>query len=119
MTASLRPEQRIRKRKDLEDLLKTGRSSRGPLLTLWVLKQNRGDKRRPMLAIMVSRKVSLRAVKRNLWKRRIRESFRLHQESLKPEAMILFRANGKGDAPAFAVIEKEMLGHFKKLEILN
>ena len=74
---------------------------------------------RPMLAVMVSRKVDLRAVRRNLWKRRIREIFRKHQSSLKPGAMILFRAGGKGKAPGYAEMEKEILGHFEKLGILK
>ncbi len=117
MTASLRPDQRIRKRKDFDDLMKKGRRAKGLFLELRVL--DRESAGRPMIAVMVSKKVNLRATARNLWKRRIREAFRKNQGSLKPGTLVLFRAAGKGAAPTYGEIEKEMLAHFSKLGILN
>ncbi len=64
---------------------------------------------KPAIGIMVSRKVHLRAVKRNLWKRRIREAFRRNQNRLKPGWALVVQARKQAAIPSYQEIEKELL----------
>lgn len=70
--------------------------------------------RPPALGMMVSRKTHLRANKRNLWKRRIREAFRIHQREIKNGLYILVQSRLQSEAPDFKTIEKEFLDLLRK-----
>ncbi len=72
---------RIRRRRDFERLLTEGvrRSASG--FTFYVERRAEGA---PRLGILVSRRHSPKAVRRNALKRSVREAFRLEQERLGP-----------------------------------
>lgn len=65
----LAKEHRLRKQKDFEAVFKTGRYSRGVFLSLKAAKNNLAESR---FGIVVSAKVSKKAVVRNKIKRRLR-----------------------------------------------
>ncbi len=61
---------------------------------------------KPRLGISISRRVG-NAVLRNLWKRRIREAFRLQQHQL-PNSVDLVVRPRKGATPDFQAIERSI-----------
>jgi len=99
--------QRIKKPSSFTAAIRKGLFLRGTLLNIWFIRQEEADGR-PAIGIMVSRKVHLRAVKRNLWKRRIREAFRRNQQSLKPGWALVIQAKKQPAIPAYTEIEKEL-----------
>lgn len=73
--------------------------------------------RGPKIGIVVSRKVHTRAAPRNLWKRRIREAFRRQQQSMDPEAVMIFQAKAAKNlkkTPSYQEIAEEMMSLLKK-----
>lgn len=112
MTESLSPDQRIRKRGVFQTLFKKGHFVRGHFLRVWVCadpedKNNPGAK--PQMGVIVSRKTDLRAVKRNLWKRRIREAFRKNQAKIKSNTAVLIQAaKTPAQMPSYSMIETEL-----------
>ena len=114
--------QRIKKPNSFTAAIRKGLFLRGTLLNIWFIRQDeagllqqesalaeKGGKGRPAIGIMVSRKVHLRAVKRNLWKRRIREAFRRNQSQFKPGWALVIQARKQVQIPAYAEIEKELV----------
>ena len=96
LTESLGPDQRIRKRSLFQTLFRKGRFFKGKFLRLWVCEDPEARKNpeaKPQMGVIVSRKVHSRAVKRNLWKRRIRESFRRNQAQIKNNTAVLIQAS--------------------------
>lgn len=69
---------------------------------------------RPMIAVMISRKVAQRANKRNLWKRRIKEAFRRNQKEIKRGVAVLIQGRKVNDPPPYREIEKELIYFLKK-----
>ncbi len=121
MSQGLRPAQRIRSRRIFQILFKRGKLAKGTFLNLWSLKDpeilvSAQSDQAPQLGVIVSRKVSVRATKRNLWKRRIREAFRRQQSEIKRGTAILIQARSKDPVPAFRDIEIELRALLKKTE---
>lgn len=54
----------------------------------------------PQLGIVISRKTEPLATRRNLWKRRIREAWRLNRSKLKGGAAIVIQAKRSSGLPA-------------------
>jgi ribonuclease P protein component len=85
---------------------------------LWVGKQGgveqTATKKKPSIGIVVNRKTEPAAVRRNLWKRRVREIFRGHQMRLHPEAICLVKVRRTRTKPSFFSIEKDLVGLLKK-----
>ena len=112
MTESLGSNQRIRKHGVFQTLFKQGRFVRGEFLRIWVcedLEGKGGPAAKPQLGIIVSRKTDTRAVKRNLWKRRIRESFRKNQAKVKNNTAILIQAaKSPANMPSYQAIQTEL-----------
>ena len=112
MSYRLLPRQRIRSRRIFQIIFKRGTLAKGELLNLWSCDDCAvSDKKsqEPKFAVMVSRKVSRRAVERNLWKRRIREVFRHRQSEIKKGIAILIQAKKQKDSvPSYQIIETEM-----------
>jgi len=117
MNQRLRPEQRLRNQQRIQEVFKRGRCLRGALLNIWVL-EGKGSGR-AQIAIAVSRKTALRANVRNLWKRRIRESFRLNQEKFMAGKIIIVQSKKKDKVPSYTEIQDEILKLALKAEILN
>lgn len=113
--------QRIKKPNSFTAAIRKGLFLRGTLLNIWFIRQseagllqqqkalaqNEADGR-PAVGILVSRKVHLRAVKRNLWKRRIREAFRRNQDQFKPGWALVIQARKQAQIPGYAEIKKEL-----------
>ncbi len=112
MTESLGSNQRIRKRSVFQTLFKQGRFVKGEFLRIWVCEDPEGRKdpaAKPQVGIIVSRKTDLRAVRRNLWKRRIRESFRKNQAKIKNNTAILIQtAKSPAKMPPYQAIQTEL-----------
>ena len=75
MRSTLRPHERLRKPDDFKRARRLGRKETGRLLTLWACRRPETPPRAARLGIVVSRKNGI-AVKRNLFKRRIRDIYR-------------------------------------------
>ena len=80
---------RLRKKKDIGQVLKEGKSSKEGPLVLKTIKNNLGFCR---FAFIVSRKVSQKAVVRNKIRRKMREAVRLKVENCQPGTDSLFIA---------------------------
>ncbi len=76
----IKKNKRIKKNRDYEEIFKKGKSSFGGILGLKILKNNLGINR---FGVIVSTKVSKKAVKRNQIKRKIRYILKKHDEKLK------------------------------------
>lgn len=116
MSERLLPEQRIRKKLVFDAIFKQGRRVTGTCLNLWTYEgpEIKNGGHRPQIAIMVSRKVSLRANQRNLWKRRIREAFRKEQAAWKQDMAFLFQAKPLKTVPVYSEIKEEVFKLIKK-----
>lgn len=81
-------------------------------MRLWVCEdpEDKGDPAaKPQLGIIVSRKTDKRAVKRNLWKRRIRECFRKNQAKVKNNTAVLIQAaKSPAKMPSYQAIQTEL-----------
>ena len=116
----LYPEQRVRHKKTFQHIFKHGRSYKGKYLNVWIYEsQNEGQ--RPAFGIIVSRKTSKRAVGRNLWKRRIRESFRKNQGSIRSGMVLLILAKAQpgGKVGTYAETEADLKGILQKAKAWN
>lgn len=112
MKQRLGPDQRIKKKAEFDFLFKSARSVKGSFFMLWATDKNlprsTRPSRLPKIAVSVSRQVDSRAVVRNLWKRRIRESFRRNQEKISPGTAVLVKVR-QTKTPAYQEIEKELI----------
>jgi ribonuclease P protein component len=117
MSYRLTSRQRIRHRRDFKTLFDTGKKRKGSLLSIWAMRQLLEGQKKPAIAIMVSRKVSTKAVTRNLWKRRIREAFRKIQNELVPETAVLIQAQRIAKVPPADEILKELQQLLKKSDL--
>jgi len=112
--------QKLTKDKDFERVFKSGRSAYAPFLLLKYLKNKIGITR---FGIIVSAKVSKKAVLRNLAKRRIREILRLNKEKIKKGFDIIIVVSPKivsqsGKILKYQEIEKTLLNLLKKADLL-
>jgi ribonuclease P protein component len=76
MKHTFRAHERLRRRTDFLRARREGRKRVGRLLVVWVFRRRDAPPRASRLGIMVSRRDG-GAVQRNLFKRRVREAFRL------------------------------------------
>lgn len=72
---------RLKKRKDIEKVVREGQKNQEGFL---ILKMTRNNLRESRFAFVVSRKVSKKATVRNKLKRRLREVIRLKIDEIKP-----------------------------------
>ncbi len=107
----MRPEQRLRKKWAFDFLFKKGQFFRGKFLHLWVFHdaaQKFGEAQGPKVGWIVSRRTHLRANKRNLWKRRLREAFRRLQKNCDPRLVLMVQARGAQEVPSYEKIFEEL-----------
>ncbi|EKD67378.1 MAG: hypothetical protein ACD_48C00444G0001 [uncultured bacterium] len=122
----LKPQNRLRKMKDIEILFKEGRFVGGDLVTLklWWIEPDKYPKREYTqndlkIGFVVGKKVSKSAVKRNRVKRQMREVVRLllKEEKLKQGAMVSVIAKPGALGASYADIEKSIVDVFRKARL--
>jgi ribonuclease P protein component len=107
---------RLKKKKDIERVLKKGRGFKENLLFLKIINNNLKESR---FAFMVSKKVSKKAVLRNKIKRQLRELVRLNLKNIKKgfDAVLMISPNfQKTD---FNNLKNLLEKIFKKAQILS
>lgn len=95
--------QRVVHQRDFDRAFKNGRVAADDTLVMHAV---RNSLEKPRLGISISRRVG-NAVLRNLWKRRIREAFRLEQHQL-PSSLDLVVRPRKGSTPEFQAIRRSI-----------
>lgn len=105
----------IKKNYEFLRLYKKGKFFVGKLIILYVIKNNLGVNR---LGITASKKVG-KSVKRNLFRRRIRESYRFYEGFVKDGIDCLFVARNREEVPEFLEIKREMKFLLRKLNIFD
>ena len=98
-------EHRLKKEKDFERVLKKGKSKKGDFLILRVVKNNLKTIR---IGVVVSRKVSKKAVLRNKTKRKLREAARANIKKIKPGYDLVFFTKKGIEKKSFSEIKKEV-----------
>ena len=74
---------------------------------MWALPDPEGGAAR--LGIIVSKRVDKRAVRRNLWKRRIREIFRKRQREWAAGTLIVVQARALPQVPESSALEEDFI----------
>jgi len=110
----LKKENRLTKKNDFERVYKKGRGLKADSLFLKILENDKGVTR---IGIVVSKKVSKKAVERNKVKRRIREIIR--KMDLKSGFDIIIVTYPSIKEKKFDQIEDEIIYLFKKTKCLN
>lgn len=115
----LKKQYRLNKEKDISALNKQGLVYYAPLFLLKQLKNKQGVSR---FSVVVSNKVSKKAVRRNLLKRRIREIIRLVWPQLKPGFDFIIYASPKliknDQAATYKEIQEAITNLLRKAKIL-
>lgn len=105
---------RLTKNKEFDNVFKRGRSSFDKITGVKFVANNLGINR---IGILVSFKVSKKAVERNKIKRRIREIVRAELKNLKNGLDIVIIALPDIKNKTFKEIKPSLAGHFKKLRL--
>lgn len=113
----LKPLSRFRRKADFAQTFGQ-KSIKGSRVEVWIYPHSRPQKTK--LSIIVSRRVSTSAVKRNLWKRRIREIMRKEQGILTVGFSIIIkvRAGQKGVALS-AELQEEIMRLLEAARVLK
>lgn len=109
-------ENRLTKNKEFDNVWKKGKSSFDKILGVKALKN---DLKIPRFGILVSIKVSKRAVDRNKIKRRIREIVKKHFKELKSGFDIVIIALPSSLNEDFVSFKKSIENNFKKLNLFK
>lgn len=113
---TLSKEERLYSKKDIGRLLENGHFSSTDIIRYCCLREN-GEKQSRIM-VSVPKKFFKRAVKRNLLKRRIRESYRLQKGILSSPADILFTYTSK-EVAEYARIYETVGKILKRIEASN
>lgn len=111
----LKTQYRLRKTKDIENVMKRGKGVYGGSIGLKALKNERKFTR---FGFVVGTKVAKSAVRRNQVKRRLREAVRLHFQEIKSgyDVMVVARTGAAG--LNYQELEKNLLQQLKKLRLI-
>ncbi len=124
----LQPQHRLKKMKDIEILMKQGRFVGGKLLTvkIWKINPDKFPRRNYskddlLIGFSIGKKISKSAVKRNFYKRKIREAVRLllKEKEILPGAMVMFMAKSEIKEATYKEIETEVSLLLKKIKIIK
>ncbi len=118
MDRRLSRRQRIRSERSFQTIFRNARFVRGKSLNLWFCRKTENDEAPETAAvgIMVSKKVSPSAVKRNRIRRKIREAFRLGQDRMPKASFLLIQARQLMEKSGPEEILAELLGLLEKAE---
>jgi len=107
---------KIAKRTEILRIQQGGKKIYTPnLLLIYSLNRNTPTR----LAITISKKVDKRAVKRNLFKRRVREIFRQYHKFLRSGFDIVVIARKDSAELPYSDLKKDLLWGWKKAELLD
>jgi len=112
----LSKENRLKKSKDVKQVLKQGAGRKSRFLFLKFQKKESGL---PRFGFIVSKKVSNKAVVRNKVKRRLRESVRIFIKEVQKPADCVFIAFSGIEQRSFQEIKSEVEGLLKKADLLS
>ena len=114
--------------KDIEILMKQGRFVGGKLLTvkIWKINPDKFPRRNYskddlLIGFSIGKKISKSAVKRNFYKRKIREAVRLllKEKEILPGAMVMIIAKSEIKEATYKEIETEVSLLLKKIKIIK
>lgn len=111
MRSTFRAHERIKRPDHFARARRQGRRRLGAVLVVWVLARSEAPVRASRLGVVVGRKNG-NAVRRNLFKRRLREIFRLNKHSFRRGLDIVAapRQDAKGEfPPAYQALDKDFL----------
>ena len=110
----LKKQNQLTKDKEFDNVFKNGKSSYDKVIGVKVIANNLNDSR---VGILVSTKISKKAVERNRLKRQIREVIKLDLEAIKPgyDFIVITLAPILGKTSQ--EITKSIHNHFKKLKL--
>lgn len=111
----LKAQHRLRKTKEIEQVMKRGKGVYGGKLGIKALKNEFNYSR---FAFVVGIKVAKAAVKRNQIRRRMREIVRLNFENIKPGYDVMLIARPGAEKLDFKELEKDLIAALKKLRLL-
>jgi ribonuclease P protein component len=111
----LKPQNRLRKKKDFDNVLKRGKGFYGSRISVKLAKNKLKSSR---FAFVVSTKVSKSAVKRNRLRRQLREIIRLRLDQIKPGYDVVIMARPASLGLKFEELTKELVKRFKKASLL-
>ena len=107
---------RLRKKKDFQRAYQQGRSFSAPELWMKIFPNHLGINR---VGIVVSRKISRKAVQRNLIKRRLRNLVRHYLPSLPSGYDIVFTARPGVLEKSYLSLQKTVEGLFRRSQLLK
>ena len=110
----LRKSERIRKRKEFENVLYNGFKGESENFKVYVLIEEKNKK----IGIITKRKLG-KAYRRNRIKRLLREVFRLNKGKIREGAKIIVYVKKIPNNPCYKVVEEEILSLFEKMKILK
>lgn len=115
---TLRPRQRIKKRKEFLRIQESGRKSRTRHF-LVVASPSKDKFPKSRIGITITKKVDKRAVGRNYVKRHVREFFRHQKDNLRAPTDIVVVALNGSSALSREEITRELWGGFKKGQLFK
>ncbi len=124
----LQQQHRLKKMKVIEILMKQGRFVGGKLLTvkIWKINPDKFPRRNYskddlLIGFSIGKKISKSAVKRNFYKRKIREAVRLllKEKEILPGAMVMIIAKSEIKEATYKEIETEVSLLLKKIKIIK
>lgn len=107
---------RLTKDKEFENVFKNGRSSYDKIIGLKIIKNDLGLNR---FGILVSNKISKKAVERNRIKRRARGALEKISQDLKPGYDSVIITLAPILESTYQDMEKSLSGHFRKLRAVS
>jgi len=110
----LKKQNQLTKDKEFDNVFKNGQSSYDKIIGVKVMANDLDNSR---FGILVSTKISKKAVERNKLKRQIREIIRLDLDIIKPGYNLIIITLGPILGKTHQEIEKSIRGHFKKLKL--
>ena len=106
---------RLTKKNDFANVYKNGRASFDALLGFKAADNNLKQSR---FGVVVSKKISKRAVERNLIKRRIRAAIKAKLKEVRPGYDCVIKALPAIIDKKYAEVEKSLSRHLRKLELI-
>ena len=113
MKYSFQKSERLKSKQDFDEIFKQGKRITAKLFRVYFLKK---DTRK--LGVIVSKKVSKSAVKRNQIKRWVREIYRVNKSKIPDDVKIIVIALTQAEKSSFNEVSKDILHIFDRINNL-